>query len=103
MNNLIIKWKISWFHYGNVSYADLSDFFYVWLRRSLTNIWPEIFSTMLTPKSGELVATPFKFHGDRKKAEVFFEDGLRQVFKNFRSFGTTDYPVTVFYAFKQTE
>ena len=58
---------------------------------------------MLTPKSGELVATPFKFHGDRKKAEVFFEDGLRQVFKNFRSFGTTDYPVTVFYAFKQTE
>jgi putative DNA methylase len=90
-------------YYDNVGYADLSDFFYVWLRRSLAGIYPDLFSTMLTPKSGELVASPYRFGGDRAKAKHFFEHGFEQAFLNLRRVADPDYPLTVFYAFKQSE
>ncbi|HMN00390.1 MAG TPA: DUF1156 domain-containing protein [Anaerolineales bacterium] len=90
-------------YYDNISYADLSDFFYVWARRSLGNIYPELFSTVLTPKNQELVATPYRFDGDKDKAQSFFEHGLQKVFNNMSHIAHPAYPVTVYYAFKQSE
>lgn len=89
-------------YYDNVGFADLADFFYVWLRRSLSDVYPELLSTMLTPKTEELVADPFRHEG-KVKAERFFEDGFTEVFERI-CLGTPDgYPITVYYAFKQTE
>ena len=90
-------------YYDNIGYADLSDFFYVWLRRSLAEVFPDLFSTVLTPKTAELVATPYRFGGDKAKAEVHFESGLGSAFRNIREAAHPDYPVTVYYAFKQAE
>jgi putative DNA methylase len=90
-------------YYDNIGYADLADFFYVWLRRSLGSIYPDLFSTLLTPKSRELVATPYRFDGDRERAERFFEQGLREAFARMREAQHPDYPLTLFYAFKQAE
>jgi len=89
-------------YYDNVGYADLSDFFYVWLRRSIGKIYPELFSTMLVPKSQELVADPFR-HGSRQSAQKFFEEGLEKAFKSMREVQNSNYPLTVYYAFKQAE
>jgi putative DNA methylase len=89
-------------YYDNVGYADLSDFFYVWLRRSLRDSCPGLMSTLLTPKADELVADPFR-HGGEEQAERCFEDGFEKVFMRIRE-GTPDgFPITVFYAFKQAE
>src|SRR5207245_1596219 len=63
-------------YYDNIGYADLSDFFYVWLRRALREIYPDLFATLLVPKSAELVATPYRFGGSRQRAEAFFREGL---------------------------
>jgi len=90
-------------YYDNIGYADLSDFFYVWLRRSLGRIYPDLFSTMLVPKAKELVATPYRFDGSKQKAQQFFEHGLGQAFAAVRTEACPDYPVTVYYAFKQAE
>jgi putative DNA methylase len=90
-------------YYDNISYADLSDFFYVWLRRSLSQFYPNIFSTLLVPKSQELVATPYRFGGDKQKAKDFFEEGLGKAFNRMRETAHPDYPLTVYYAFKQSE
>lgn len=90
-------------YYDNISYADLSDFFYVWLRRSLSQFFPDIFSTLLVPKSQELVATPYRFGGDKQKAKDFFEEGLGKAFNQMRKAANPDYPLTVYYAFKQSE
>ena len=90
-------------YYDNISYAALSDYFYVWLRRSLHGICPELFSTLLVPKAQEIVATPYRFGGDKKKAEHFFEKGLAQAFGRIRDAANADYPLTVYYAFKQSE
>lgn len=90
-------------YYDNIGYADLSDFFYIWLRRSLFGIHADLFGTLLVPKTAELVATPYRFAGDREKAQEFFEAGLRQAFGRMREVAHPDYPVTVYYAFKQTE
>ena len=90
-------------YYDNIGYADLSDFFYVWLRRSLSSIYPELFGTVLTPKTAELVATPYRFEGDRGAAEQHFESGLSAAFQHLRDASHPDYPVTVYYAFKQAE
>lgn len=90
-------------YYDNIGYADLSDFFYIWMRRTLGKIYPDLFSTMLVPKSAELIATPFRFDGDKSKAEKFFENGLRKAFENFHRNLLPDYPLTVYYAFKQAE
>jgi putative DNA methylase len=90
-------------YYNNIDYADLSDFFYVWLRHTLGNIHPELFNTLLVPKAQELVATPYRFDGDKKKAQDFFEQGLGRAFSQMCKIQDPDYPLTVFYAFKQAE
>jgi len=90
-------------YYDNIGYADLSDFFYVWLRRSLQDIYPDLFKTVLVPKAQELVATPYRFGGDRKKAQEFFEVGLGKAFERMRAVQHPEYPLTVYYAFKQAE
>ncbi|MGH7087273.1 MAG: DUF1156 domain-containing protein, partial [Stellaceae bacterium] len=90
-------------YYDNIGYADLSDFFYVWLRRSLQPIFPDLFRTVLTPKAEELIATPYRFGGSRAKAREFFERGLAQAFERIREAHHPDYPLTVYYAYKQAE
>jgi putative DNA methylase len=90
-------------YYDNISYADLSDFFYVWVRSALAGIFPDLLATVLVPKAQELVATPYRFEGNKRKAEEFFEKGLRHVFENFRKITFEYLPTTIFYAFKQTE
>lgn len=90
-------------YYDNIGYADLSDFFYVWLRRSLQFIYPDLFSTLLVPKSQELVATPYRFDGDKQKAQTFFEEGLGKAFYLMHEVSDTAYPITIYYAFKQAE
>jgi len=90
-------------YYDNIGYADLSDFFYIWLRQSLKNTYPDIFRTMLVPKAEELVATPYRFDGSVEKARDFFETGMLQTFKHVNSYSRDDIPVTIYYAFKQSE
>ncbi|GAA1276566.1 DUF1156 domain-containing protein [Sphaerisporangium rubeum] len=89
-------------YYDNIVYSDLSDFFYVWLRRSIHSIHPDLLGTLLTPKSEELVANPYR-HGGKMEATRFFENGFQQVFAHIRKEACVDYPMTVFYAFKQSE
>jgi len=89
-------------YYDNISYSDLSDFFYVWLRRSLRGVYPELLSTMLVPKAEELVANPYR-HNGKAGARTFFEDGFRRVFARARDAARADFPITVYYAFKQSE
>ena len=90
-------------YYDNIGYADLADFFYVWLRRSLNSVYPDLFKTMLVPKAPELVATPYRFGGSKSKAQAFFEAGLAQAFERMCEVQHPDYPLTVYYAFKQAE
>lgn len=90
-------------YYDNIGHADLSDFLYVWLRRSLGSIHPDLFTTLFVPKAQELVATPYRFAGDKQKAKDFFEAGLGKVFRQMRGMANDEYPLTVYYAFKQTE
>ncbi|WP_306215136.1 DUF1156 domain-containing protein [Actinoplanes sp. RD1] len=89
-------------YYDNVAYADLSDVFYVWLRRSIGDVFPKFLGTMLTPKTQELVADPFR-RGGEQAAERYFEDGFINVFEQVRKGSSAATPITVFYAFKQTE
>lgn len=89
-------------YYDSVPYADLSDFFYVWLRHSVGHLYPDLFQTLLTPKEQELVADPFR-HGGKEQAKRYFEDGLSKVFGEIRKITHPDYPFTVQYAFKQVE
>jgi putative DNA methylase len=89
-------------YYDNVPYADLSDFFYVWLRRSLAPIFPDLFGTLLVPKAQELVAEAAR-HGSREGARQFFEEGLNLAFRSVSLIQHPDYPLTVYYAFKQAE
>ncbi len=90
-------------YYDNIGYADLSDYFYVWLRRSLGKVYPNLFSTLLVPKAQELIATPYRFGGDKKKAQAFFEEGLEKTFTRMRGAHQPSHPLTVYYAFKQAE
>ena len=90
-------------YYDNIGYADLADFFYIWLRRSVGSFFPDVTGTILTPKVEELVATPYRFGGSRAKAEAHFENGFIQAFSRIREHQAKDFPITVFYAFKQTE
>ena len=89
-------------YYDNIGYADLSDFFYVWLRRSLRSIFPKLFATLAVPKADELVATPYR-HGNREKAETFFLDGMGQAMRCLAEQIHSGFPVTIYYAFKQSE
>jgi putative DNA methylase len=90
-------------YYDNIGYADLSDFFYIWLRRSLQKVYPRLFSTMLVPKTEELVATPYRFDGNKERAKEFFENGMLKAFQKMRAAVNPDFPLTVYYAFKQSE
>jgi putative DNA methylase len=89
-------------YYDNVPYADLSDFFYVWLRRSLEGFYGDLFGTLLVPKSEELIADPFR-RGSVDSARSFFEDGLLDVFGGMRQNALGDVPAAIYYAFKQSE
>jgi len=89
-------------YYDNIGYADLSDFFYVWLRRSLKAVFPDLFATVAVPKAEELVATPYR-HGSKEKAEAFFLDGMTRAMRRLAEQGHPAFPITVFYAFKQSE
>ena len=90
-------------YYDNIGYADLSDFFYVWLRQTLKDTYPNIFKTMLVPKAEELIATPYRHDGDVKKAKEYFEDGMLQVCYQLHKYTCNDIPVTIYYAFKQSD
>ncbi|HVA49147.1 MAG TPA: DUF1156 domain-containing protein [Pirellulales bacterium] len=89
-------------YYDNIGYADLSDFFYVWLRRSLRAVFPDILATIAVPKVEELVATPYR-HGTKEKAEKFFLDGMTQVMHRLAVSAHPSAPLTIYYAFKQSE
>ena len=89
-------------YYDNIGYADLSDFFYVWLRRSLRSTLPGLFATMAVPKAEELVATPYR-HGNMEKAEAFFLDGMTKAMLRLAEQAHPDFPVSIYYAFKQSE
>lgn len=90
-------------YYDNISYADLSDFFYVWLRRALRGIYPELYGTMLTPKVEELIASPLRQEGSVEKAKEFFEDGMLATCRQLWQYACEDIPVTIYYAYKQQE
>lgn len=90
-------------YYDNIGYADLSDYFYVWMRNSLKNTYPKLFRTMLVPKAEELVATPYRFNGSTEQAKKFFEDGMFQTCCKLYEYSINDVPVTIYYAFKQSE
>ena len=89
-------------YYDNIGYADLSDFFYVWLRKSLKPIYPDLYATLAVPKAEELVATPYR-HGSKQKAETFFLDGMTQAMHNLAEKAHPAFPVTIYYAFKQSD
>jgi putative DNA methylase len=89
-------------YYDNVPYADLSDFFYINLRRWIGDIYPELFTTLLVPKADELVADQQR-HGGKANAKNFFEAGLASVFERLRGIQAADFPLSIFYAFKQSE
>jgi putative DNA methylase len=89
-------------YYDNIGYADLSDFFYIWLRRSLRPVFPGLFATLAVPKAEELVAIPYR-HGGRESAEAFFLDGMTKAMKTIADNSHQAYPVTIYYAFKQAE
>ena len=89
-------------YYDNIGYADLSDFFYVWLRRSLRGVFPDLFATLAVPKAEELIATPYR-HGSKEKAEAFFLDGMTQAMHRLVEQAHPAFPVTIYYAFKQSE
>ena len=89
-------------YYDNVGYADLSDFFYVWLRRSLMPTFPDLFATLAVPKDEELVATPYR-HGSKERAEMFFLDGMTLAMQRLAEQSHTDFPITIYYAYKQSE
>lgn len=89
-------------YYDNIGYSDLSDYFYVWLRRCLKDIHPSVVGTMLTPKIDELVANPYR-HGGKEGAQKFFVEGFNSVFQRIRSGANSDVPMTVYYAYKQQD
>ena len=90
-------------YYDNIGYADLSDFFYVWLRQALKNTYPLVFRTMLVPKEEELIATPERHDGSMEKAKSFFEDGMFFTCCQLNKYADSDVPVTIYYAFKQSD
>ena len=90
-------------YYDNIGYADLSDFFYVWLRQALKETYPKVFRTMLVPKEEELIATPYRHEGSVERARDFFEDGMFNTCLRLYQYAREDIPVTIYYAFKQSE
>ena len=89
-------------YYDNIGYADLSDFFYLWLRRSQRSAFPSLFATLAVPKAEELVATPYR-HGTKEQAERFFLKGMTEAMQRLSRQSHPAFPVTIYYAFKQAE
>lgn len=89
-------------YYDNIGYADLSDFFFHWMKETVRSIYPDLFDILATPKSEELVATPHR-HGGKDAAEGFFLDGMRKAIGNMVQQSSNEYPATIYYAFKQSE
>lgn len=89
-------------YYDNIGYADLSDFFYIWLKRSLSEVWPDLFRRLQTPKDEELVATPYR-HGGRDAAEAHFMEGMGRALTAMRKASAPEIPLAIYYAFKQSE
>jgi putative DNA methylase len=89
-------------YYDNIGYADLSDFFFTWMKPAIRPVYPDLFGVMATPKSEELVATPYR-HGGRDAAETFFMSGMSSAIANMATQSSPDYPATIYYAFKQSE
>jgi putative DNA methylase len=89
-------------YYDNITYADLSDFFYIWLRRSLREILPSLFATMAVPKEEELIASPYR-HGSKENAESFFLSGMTAAMGQLARHSHPAAPLTIYYAFKQSE
>lgn len=90
-------------YYDNIGYADLSDYFYVWMRQSLKDVYPNLFSTMLVPKGEELIATPYRHEGSKEKAKVFFENGMLSACRQIYKYSQENIPVTIYYAYKQSD
>lgn len=90
-------------YYDNIPYADLSDFFYVWFRRCLKTIYSELFSTMAVPKSEELVAFAYRHENGKTGAEAFFMEGMTKAMLRLSEQAHPNFPVTIYYAFKQSE
>lgn len=90
-------------YYDNIGYADLSDFFYVWMRQALKGTYPKLFRTMLVPKEEELIAAPYRHDGSVEKARDFFEDGMFKTCCQIYTYAQEEIPVTIYYAFKQSE
>ena len=89
-------------YYDNIGYSDLSDFFYVWLRRSIKKIYPRLLMKMIPPKAEELISAPSR-HDDKDSARRFFEDGMRTALKNIYEASTVEFPTTIYYAYKQDD
>jgi len=89
-------------YYDNIGYADLSDFFYIWMKKTMGEVYPDLFSTVQTPKASELVATPYR-HGGKDNAEKFFIDGMTKAMSEMTRAAISDAPTTIYYAFKQSE
>jgi putative DNA methylase len=90
-------------YFANIGYSDLSDFFYIWLRRALSNVYPTLFSTMATPKAAELIATPFRHSGNMEDAKEYFRKGFHEVFRKVAKVQRPDIPISIIYAYKQEE
>lgn len=90
-------------YYDNIAYADLSDYFYIWMRITLADIYGKLFTTLQVPKSEELIASPYRFEGNKKKAKDFFEEGMLKAFIQINKYALKEIPVTVYYAYKQSE
>ncbi|BCK76786.1 hypothetical protein AA0242T_2745 [Acetobacter aceti NRIC 0242] len=90
-------------YYDNIGYADLSDFFYVWMKKSLQDVWPELFRRLSTPKGSELIATPYRHSGSKEKAEKFFMQGMKSALVSMRDAALQTEPLVIYYAFKQSE
>jgi putative DNA methylase len=101
INNLLVSTDPP--YYDNIPYADISDVFYVWLRRTIGHLYPDLFGTMLVPKLRELTASPRRFDGDKEKAKEHFERGFRNAFACLREEMDPRFPLTVYYAFKQSD
>jgi putative DNA methylase len=90
-------------YYDNIQYADLSDYFYIWLRKMLSDYYPDLFNTMLVPKSSEIVASPYRLDGNMDEAKIFFEKKLTSVFAHLYQRSDHHFPISIYYAFKQSE
>lgn len=90
-------------YYDNIGYADLSDYFYVWMRQSLKGTYPELFGTMLVPKAEELIATPYRHDGSVEQSKAFFEGGMLSACRQIYLYAREDIPVTIYYAYKQSD